>query len=396
MDVLTTTVTASLAHVASLQTSEECNVKVHTDINVEAGMSHLTKLFLADKKSGKRLFGKQQFMVTVGPLAVATVSDSNGVFELLIPNSTNSNIQYKRNDHIGQADLLLNWTPIAKSEVGNWTEQGAAKVSYNTQQRDRHNRRPHTAEDTEKIKHALADRIREANIPYVKRPKYQQMLFSMSAAFSAEEMDLGRTNILESNIDLRDKEPVYTQQFRLPMEQIKFIKENVMGWLDAGIVKRANSPYNSLIFYVPKKQGHGLRCVLDFRRLNLKTLDSKYSIRCIDQCLEEIGKAGSKIFSCLNMRNGFWNQVLQETDRHFTAFTIPGIGQLQWTVTAQGLCGAPAAFCRLMDTIMEGASNVITYVNNVLIHSATHEAHIAHLRHTLTTTASFTCTSMQH
>jgi hypothetical protein len=89
------------------------------------------------------------------------------------------------------------------------------------------------------------------------------------------------------------------------------------------------------------------------------------------------------IFSCLDMRNRFWNQVLRETDRHYTAFTIPGIGQLQWTVTAQGLCGAPAAFCRLMDTIMEGASNVITYVDDVLIHSATHEAHVAHLRHAI-------------
>jgi hypothetical protein len=54
MDILTTIVTASLAHVASLQTSEEYDVKVHTDIKVEAGLSHLTKLFLQDKKSGKR------------------------------------------------------------------------------------------------------------------------------------------------------------------------------------------------------------------------------------------------------------------------------------------------------------------------------------------------------
>jgi hypothetical protein len=88
MDVLTTRVTASLAHVASLQTSEEYDVKVHTDIKVEAGMSHLTKLFLADKKSGKRLFGRHQFMVTVGQLAVSTVSDREGVFELLILNAT--------------------------------------------------------------------------------------------------------------------------------------------------------------------------------------------------------------------------------------------------------------------------------------------------------------------
>jgi hypothetical protein len=89
---------------------------VHTDTKVEAGMSHLTKLFLQDKKRGKRLFGRHKFM---GPLAVATISDREGVLELLIPNSTRCNVLYKRNDHMGEADSLLNWTPIAKSEVGN-------------------------------------------------------------------------------------------------------------------------------------------------------------------------------------------------------------------------------------------------------------------------------------
>jgi hypothetical protein len=125
------------------------------------------------------------------------------MFDLLIPNSTIHDFLYKRNDHMGEADLLLNWTPIAKSEVGNWTEQGAAKVSCSTQQRDSHNLRPHTAEDTEKINHALDDRIREANIPYVDRPRFQQMLYIMSAAFSKDKMNLWRTNIMESYIDLR-------------------------------------------------------------------------------------------------------------------------------------------------------------------------------------------------
>jgi hypothetical protein len=137
-------------------------------------------------------------MLTVGPLAAATVSDKEGVFKLLIPNSTIYDVHNKRNDHMGEADSLLNWTPIAKSEVGNWTDQGAAKVSCSTQKRDSHNRRPHTEEDTEKINRALDDIIREANIPYVEIPQYREMLFSMSAAFSADEMDLGRTNIVES------------------------------------------------------------------------------------------------------------------------------------------------------------------------------------------------------
>jgi hypothetical protein len=116
---------------------------VHKDIKVEAGMTHLTNLFLQDKKSGKRLFGRQQFMVTVGLLAVATVCDKEGVFELLIPNSTRYDVHYKRNDHMGEANSLLNWTPIAKSEVGNWTEAGAAEVSrHSTQTQHADERQP--------------------------------------------------------------------------------------------------------------------------------------------------------------------------------------------------------------------------------------------------------------
>jgi hypothetical protein len=105
MDVLTTRVTTALDNVAPLQTSEEYNVKVHTDIKVEAGMKHLPKLFLQDKKSGKRLFGRHQFLVTVGPLAVATVSDKDGVFHLLIPNNTRYDVRYKRNNHMGEAEM---------------------------------------------------------------------------------------------------------------------------------------------------------------------------------------------------------------------------------------------------------------------------------------------------
>jgi hypothetical protein len=107
--------------------------------------------------------------------------------------------------------------------VGNCTEQGAAKVSCRTKQRDSHNRRPHTAEDTEKIKHTLDDRLREANIPYVERPRYQQMLYSMSAAFSADKLDLRRTNIVEKYIDLRDKEPVNTQVVIYRVQNIHFV-----------------------------------------------------------------------------------------------------------------------------------------------------------------------------
>ena len=66
-----------------------------------------------------------------------------------------------------------------------------------------------------------------------------------------------------------------------------------------------------------------------------------------------------------------------------TAFTIPGLGQYQWMVTPQGLMGAPASFSRLMDTIMADAENVITYIDDVLIHSDNHETHLEHMEEAL-------------
>ena len=41
--------------------------------------------------------------------------------------------------------------------------------------------------------------------------------------------------------------------------------------------------------------------------------------------------------------------------------------------------GAPASFSRLMDLIMSDAENIITYIDDVLVHSATHALHIKHL-----------------
>ena len=71
----------------------------------------------------------------------------------------------------------------------------------------------------------------------------------------------------------------------------------------------------------------GLRVVLDYRLLNHKSVPDKYSIRTIDQCLEDIGHAKSKIFSCLDLTTGYWQLMMNPEDKHLTAFTIPGVGQ---------------------------------------------------------------------
>jgi hypothetical protein len=44
-----------------------------------------------------------------------------------------------------------------------------------------------------------------------------------------------------------------------------------------------------------------------------------------------------------------------------------------------GLLGCPASFQRLMETVVNGISNVIVFIDDLLVHSATHEEHLATL-----------------
>ncbi len=44
-----------------------------------------------------------------------------------------------------------------------------------------------------------------------------------------------------------------------------------------------------------------------------------------------------------------------------------------------GLLGCPASLQQLMETVVNGISNVIIYIDDLLVHSATHEEHLATL-----------------
>jgi hypothetical protein len=153
----------------------------------------------------------------------------------------------------------------------------------------------------------------------------------------------------------------------------------VAGWLQARIIKRSRSPYNSPLFCVLKKEGQWLRCVLDYRRVNHSSFSYRYALRTIDECLETVWRAGSKVYSALNCSSAFWLLQLQQSDCPFTAFTIPGKGHYHWRMCPQGLMGAPASFSRLMDVLLADTENVLTYIEDVLVHRQTHEQHLKHL-----------------
>jgi hypothetical protein len=283
-----------------------------------------------------------------------------------IPNAHYEDREIKRGELMGKAHKITDWTPITRTEAVQMAKEPKREL------------RAHTADELEAIRKLITDNVNRT-VPYQYRSDYISMLMERQHFFSADNLDLGFTDLEQHTIELKDKDPVFSPQFRLPAEHLKLIQENVAGWLESGIIERARSPYNSPIFCVPKKEGQGLRCVLDYRRVNASSFSDRYALRTIDECLETVGRAGSKVYSALDCSSAFWQLKLRPSDRPFTAFTIPGKGQYHWKTCPQGLMGAPASFSRLMDILMEDAENVLTYIDDVLVHSRSHKEHLRHL-----------------
>jgi hypothetical protein len=100
--------------------------------------------------------------------------------------------------------------------------------------------------------------------------------------------------------------------------------------------------------------------------------------------LDEVSKAKLAIFSTCELTLGFWQQSLQEKSRQYTAFSVPGKGaRYQWRVMPMGLQGSPASFARLMDFIMTGVKCIITYIDDILVHSRDHAQHLKSLEEVL-------------
>ncbi len=126
-----------------------------------------------------------------------------------------------------------------------------------------------------------------------------------------------------------------------------------------------------------------IRLVQDFRALNQQSYTDKYSMKDVSECIGEIGQSGSTIFSTIDLTAGFWQMILHPRARPYTAFTVPGMGQFQWVTSPMGLLGCPASFQRLMETVVNGITNVIVYIDDLLVHLATHEEHLVTLNQVL-------------
>ena len=298
----------------------------------------------------------------------AVKSGRYGEFQGVVNNNSTRDIEYRRGQVVGIFEEIFQNSHLAADIHAIVGDPVMAKKT----------KRPNPI--SAKKKAYLQQEINLSHLNNHEKQEVWTLIEMFHDIFSDSDHDLGKTSAIRHEINLKHNNPIHISQFTLPWEHRTIVEDYVKELLAKKCVRPSLSPYNAPIFCVKKPHGNGWRIVCDYRQLNLATKEDKYVIRSIKSCIDEIGKKHSKIFSALDLTHGFWQLALDERSSPLTAFTVPGWGRFEWTSTPMGLNGSPSTFARLMDWVMTGLENILTYIDDVLCHSRNFKEHMVHLK----------------
>ena len=164
------------------------------------------------------------------------------------------------------------------------------------------------------------------------------------------------------------------RQHPLPAAYKEGLNNEIARMLKMDIIEDCKDPkgWNSPILPVKKKNGD-IRLCCNFKKtvnLHLSESSDKFQLPCAETLFHEIGQS-NRYFGSLDVKAGYWQLRIKESDRHKTAFQY-GNRCYQFRRLPFGLKSSGDFFCRAISTALQdikNIDNIKNFVDDILIHS---------------------------
>ena len=168
--------------------------------------------------------------------------------------------------------------------------------------------------------------------------------------------------------------PISMTPHRMTPVELQELKVQIQGLLDKGFIRSSTSPWGAPVLFA-KKKDKTLRLCIDYRQLNRVTIKNRYPLPSIDDLFDQL--RGARVYSKIDLRTGYHQLRVRETDIPKTAFRT-------WYF---GLTNALAAFMDLIHRVFHPYLDrfVVVFLEDILIYSEIEEDHVDHLRVVLQT-----------
>ena len=188
------------------------------------------------------------------------------------------------------------------------------------------------------------------SLSFEQKEDLRQLLKEYKDVFSREGDPISSTSLVEPEIHTEGL-PVRLQFWRQNPIVRELEQSQIKDMLKDGVVRPSASPWASPVVMVKKKDG-SMRFCVDFRKVNDATIKDTHPLPRTDDTLESL--YGAQYFSTLDLKSGYWQVPIRESDKEKTAFRTSS-GQLyEFNQLPFGLCNGPATFSRLMDRTLAG------------------------------------------
>ena len=187
---------------------------------------------------------------------------------------------------------------------------------------------------------------------------------------------LGKLKDFKLKLDVDKTVPPVIQPARKePYHKRIKIGEAIDKLLADGVIEPATGPteWCSPLHAIAKKDG-SLRVCVDMRKVNEAILRTRYPIPTLDDAIEKIAEAGSKIFSKVDLNQGYHQIELDEESRDLTTFACSK-GIFRYLRLVFGVSSALEHFQFRISQLFLGEKGIVVIYDDILIHGANQEEH---------------------